>query len=248
VKHVCFIALFLVLVQSGKAQTHPIPSERGWLQGRVTDSDGSPLPDVTVLSDLGGPKSVFTDSAGRFTLKERAKIISFRKVGFRPTSAVIDESRESLQVILEPVGPTEWRIPKCPAAERDRTFGMIFRLPVPSSMKIQGKGCSVDACVSEIHFTEQTGATSTMWITVGSAIGGDDGWPAADGAATITERHLISGEDKGIDSRGTLHNGRFWRDVASWYGAVRYTNVSAESAAAFDRIIDAACYADPQDD
>lgn len=230
------------------AQTHSNAS--GWpsIQGRVMDSNGTPIAGVTVLSNAGGTKSVRTDDAGGFTFNEPATMISFRKQGFRPSSVVIVNSREPLQVVLELVAPTEWRIPRCPPSTHSNSLGFDFRLTLPSSMKTEAKGCSVDACLFEIHFTEQTGTTSTMWVTVGSAIGTDDDTPRVDGAATITERHLVSRGDKGIDSRGTLHNGRLWRDVTSWYGAARYTDASAETAAAFDRVIDTACYPDPEDD
>jgi hypothetical protein len=226
---------------SGVVLFHGTPLAR--VSVEVIREDGNGVPEASMV----------TGEDGRFLLPVREKGLHRLKVTWPKmhpaiSSVVIVASREPLQVVLELVAPTEWRIPRCPPSTHGNSLGFDFRLTLPSSMKTEAKGCSVDACLFEIHFTEETGTTSTMWVTVGSAIGTDDDTPRVDGAATITERHLVSHGDRGIDSRGTLHNGRFWRDVTSWYGAARYTNASAETAAAFDRVIDATCYPDPEGD
>jgi hypothetical protein len=46
----------------------------------------------------------------------------------------------------------------------------------------------------------------------------------------------------GMDSRGRLNNGQYWRQAAGFGSGARYRTADKESMALFDAIIDSACW------
>ena len=58
----------------------------------------------------------------------------------------------------------------------------------------------------------------------------------------FTRRYWTHNKQGGVDGRGTLKNGRFWRTFGMFGETVWYHNVPADAAAYFDRILDTACF------
>jgi hypothetical protein len=58
----------------------------------------------------------------------------------------------------------------------------------------------------------------------------------------LTRRYWTHNKRGGVDSRGTLKNGRLWRNFGMFGEVVWYYDVPADAAAYFDRILDTACF------
>jgi hypothetical protein len=63
-----------------------------------------------------------------------------------------------------------------------------------------------------------------------------------DGSRKFTRRYWRHDKRHGVDARGTLKNGRFWRYFGMFGETLSYYNVPADAAAYFDRILDSACF------
>ena len=107
----CMLLFFAILVASQKSAfaTHPEsgmtyaknPADQKSVQGKVSDSNGQPLPGVTVLVK-GTTQGTVTNSDGEFTLSvpAGAQTLQFSFVGMKSQEVPIDE-RNSYNIVME---------------------------------------------------------------------------------------------------------------------------------------------------
>jgi hypothetical protein len=140
---------------------------------------------------------------------------------------------------------SQYSIPDCSLSESQKFAGDRLRLPLPKGAIIK-RGRDADYEDYYIGFgvkknrvwlsgifglTATVGKVSKEWLSISS---------------DITERVWKSGGGEGVDVKGKLANGNYWRYLGLYGESIKYYDVPVEAAAYFDGIIENLCYQDWQ--
>ena len=138
---------------------------------------------------------------------------------------------------------SQYSIPTCTSSSAARQVGGRIKLQLPKDA-ILTKGQDVDYSNYAIGFGP---AKSRVWLegiygpTATSGTVPDD-WLAA--SVGVTRRVWSFAELKGVDAKGKLANGNYWRYLGHLGESIKYHDVGSDAAAYFDSIIDRACFHD----
>lgn len=227
----CLIAILMLSIKSFAAE----------LSGTVKSASGQPLAQVFIFYGRSLNDIAESDSNGSFTLPHFGRVISFRRAGFRPLTKIVAPSTTKLDVILEDSAATEWLIPSCSnVKDAGKRVGYSLRLPVPKGV-IARKGNDIDYSSFSIGYGAKE---NRVWLSGIEGPMASLGVPPEDwilNAQEFTERSYKSGKAEGVDMRGRLADGTYWRYVGRLGESIEYNNLSREAAAFFDKIIDSAC-------
>lgn len=135
----------------------------------------------------------------------------------------------------------EYSIPACSFAKAQNFVGDSLRLPLPKGAKVR-RGRDIDYESYSVSFgkknnrfwlsgifgpTATSGKVSEKWLSVSS---------------DIVQRSWKFAENKGVDAKGKLANGNYWRYVGRGGESLEYYDVPKEAAEYFDGIIGNLCY------
>ena len=133
-------------------------------------------------------------------------------------------------------------IPMCPKpADAEKLVGFQIKLVVPKDTVFK-KVRDIDYEAWGIPFgapTNRIELTGYSGLNVGN---GEVTRFYLDGSRKFSRRYWRHNKQGGIDGRGTLKNGRFWRYFGMFGETLSYYNVPAHAASYFDRILDSACF------
>jgi len=235
--------LCLVSLSSAFAQTDSS------LIGTVTTKDGQPGAAVVVVGSVSKEccpvkrESATTDPEGHFRLDHPGAVVHFLKEGLQPQTIVLQPGETSIQITMEP-STDNFVVPICgkhkPGLKR-LGWGVQFDVP-KSRVNVSGGKWDVDYVRYLIKPRSGQGYLE-LWFGP-YAISSDPDDDQFINSARFTERNVVPSEGlgAGIDTRGVLHSGPFWRQTAFvGLGGSRYQAPTSNVAALFDEIVDSMC-------
>ena len=124
-----------------------------------------------------------------------------------------------------------------------KSVGDRIKLPLPKNAVVK-RGRDVDYSNYAIRFGPKK---TPVWLegiygptATSGAVPQDWLWLSVD----VTRRVWNFGDVKGVDARGRLANGNYWRYFGLYGESVKYYDVPPNAAVYFDAIIDNSCFAD----
>jgi hypothetical protein len=211
------------------------------LTGTVESQSGHPLADVSVISVGSNRDETKTDANGFFKLPDHGRVVFFRHKDFRPITKVLDSDVTNLDVILDDAIGSERLVPSCASTDnREKRIGYESKYLVPKGLKVRR--------VRDADYVEwilYSKKDKREWLELWSGPTVSNGFPRDElltSSESFTERYWRCEMGGGIDMRGRSKNGMRWRFTSLPYGLATYENVSEETAAIFDLIIDGACW------
>lgn len=229
------------------------------ITGEVIGGDGKPVAGVVVSG--GGSKtchyrrdSMTTDKSGSFRIEHPCAVLHFfPDEGFQPKSLVVTPTMSNLKVTLDRAS-NNFSLARCgePLHGFERIgwgkFGLHFDVPRSEVRLSRGK-TDVDYVVDTVK-AHHSNDRLEFWFGpyamestpdddqfVESEIFASRNVALPPGPAPGEEGGVI-----GVDTWGRLPNGKMWRQMATVGEGARYRDVSPETAAIFDRIINSACW------
>jgi hypothetical protein len=137
---------------------------------------------------------------------------------------------------------SQYSIPECNLSKSQKFVGDRLRLPLPKGAIIK-TGRDIDYEDYYIGFGVKKNRVWLSGIYGPTATGGKVSNQWLTGSNDITQRiWKFSGGGEGIDVKGKLANGNYWRYLGQYGEAIKYYDVPAEAAAYFDKIIENLCY------
>jgi hypothetical protein len=171
-------------------------------------------------------------------------VIGFMKEEFQPQTIVLGDAKTELHVTLarahDSLGGRT-----CPAVSRDaRLVGRSLKFAVPKrGFKVEGGKWDVDYVK---YVVKPVGGKALVELWFGlNAISGDPEDEQFLNSKEFEQRYVLSPDlaEIGLDTRGQLRNGGFWRQVGiGGQGGALYLNATSKEAALFDGIIDSLCF------
>lgn len=140
------------------------------------------------------------------------------------------------------VSQNQYPISTCNESRKsNKSVGERLRLPLPKCAYVK-KAQDVDYEEYNIGFGPKTNRVWLEGIYGPSATVGEipEGWEKS--SVEITRRLWVYGEQHGVDARGKLPNGNYWRYFGTVGESIENYDVSAEAAAYFDSMIDKVCF------
>ena len=219
------------------------------VDGILTGSDGRPLVGVRVVGSLqlrccpATIDSAESDAEGHFHLEHPGTVLHFSREDLRPQTLVLSAADSTVRVALEP-SADDLEVVACEkTSQRGEKFaGRYSHFAVSdSSMRIRRGTIDVDYV---IHLIQPANGTSTLQLWFGdyalSSVPDDDTFIDS---SVFRQRQVktVRGEVIGLDSWGTLKNGRRWRQMSILSEGSIYRDASPEDAVAFDQIVNAVC-------
>jgi len=138
-------------------------------------------------------------------------------------------------------------IPSLPVIRlMQRRVGGRIKLHLPKNA-ILTKGRDADYSDYAIGFDPKKGRVWLQGIYGPNATSGrvPDDWLAA--SVDVTRRVWRFADLEGVDAKGKLANGNYWRYTGHSGESISYYDIGSNAAAYFDRIIDHACFHDWRD-
>jgi len=135
----------------------------------------------------------------------------------------------------------QYSVPACNFHKSKKFVGDRLRLPLPKGAKVK-KGRDIDYEDYYIGFEKKKNRVWLSGIFGPNASGGEVSKDWLSSSSQVTQRTWKFGEDKGIDAKGKLANGNFWRYLGRYGEEFRYYNVPKDAAEYFDGIIENLCY------
>jgi len=136
----------------------------------------------------------------------------------------------------------QYSISACSSSSKSQKFvGDRLRLPLPASAIVK-KGRDVDYSNYYIGFGKKKNRVWLSGISGPNATSGQVPKDWLSSSSDVSQRTWKFGEFEGVDAKGKLANGNYWRYFGQFGESLKYYDVSAEAAAYFDGIIDNLCY------
>ena len=129
----------------------------------------------------------------------------------------------------------------CNFSKSQKFVGDRLRLPLPKGSVIK-RGRDHDYEEYHIGFGKKKNRVWLSGIFGPNASSGEipKDWLAS--SSDIVQRIWTSEEDKGVDARGKLANGNYWRYLGRYGESIKYYDVPKDAAEYFDSIIENLCY------
>jgi hypothetical protein len=223
---------------TGPAQVRNIPRE---IHGRIIDRTGAGVANATLVASGAGFNGwVSSGPDGSFHLKAAGLFISVRHPGMKARLIRTSELSEPVQIQLEEAGVSARKMPRCSVA-------------AGPGEKLVGGGLKVNAGRNRFRGPINGEHDSHWYLTFGKdtlhivdGYAWHAGLPLEERLAGSQNTSIRSWEFEdlvGLDLSGKSKEGKSWR----WIGApisdaIEYTDVTPESAAYFDKIIESTCF------
>ncbi|HSC78180.1 MAG TPA: hypothetical protein VLB32_06425, partial [Candidatus Acidoferrales bacterium] len=167
----------------------------------------------------------------------------------RPSSIVVNTSPsdEKLSKVLEDAELTNWKVPLCSGADKERiNIELVFNFLPPKGVKGEWEH-GFDTYQYRIRYRK---SPYYLRLDGGPNLGGRDADDDLLAMSTMFEERWVvdAGGIIGVDAKGQLPKGHVWRSVGLMGVAIaRYNDVPPEVGTFFDKIIDSLCVAVPPD-
>ncbi|MGH9941376.1 MAG: hypothetical protein ACRD9R_03335 [Pyrinomonadaceae bacterium] len=241
-----FISVFL-LVFIGTA--FDLSARAAPLNGVIKSEKGQSIPNVKVLTYAPLQRQteypaqryeVISDAKGRFRLPAHGRIVHFTHPEQRPVTKILPLSATTIQVVMEEVTATLWKVPQCQVESGRTRTGIAFKVVAPDDVQAKN-GVRFDLDTYFYGYQMPDGKFEVMvnWQDSTSSHPSEETLLEA---KHFTERVWVSGERFGYDTRGERRDGKVWRFVNYRWGAISYQGNSREAAKAFDKMIDGMCF------
>ena len=135
----------------------------------------------------------------------------------------------------------EYTISSCNISKSQKFVGDRLRLPLPKGAIVK-KGRDIDYEDYYVGFGEKKNRVWLSGIFGPTATSGEVSKDWLSSSNDIIQRTWKSSEDKGVDVKGKLANGNYWRYVGRYGESFKYYDVPKEAAEYFDSIIGNLCY------
>lgn len=184
----------------------------------------------------------FTDTGGHFVLERTAGVVRFSRDGYTPLTVLT--GRLGDRVVLKKAPQPPWSPKSCPTAGGRRLLqaGGTMAFVVPKGTTVHRREV-IDQVVATV-------AHRGREMRLGDGVEWSWGLPSArdlERAKDVVERD-VKGPRAGVqvaEYRGKLPSGARWRLIATVGESASY-KAPPETAAYFDTIMDALCWAQPR--
>ena len=138
---------------------------------------------------------------------------------------------------------SQYPVPTCGKSKREKIVGDRLKLPLPRGAVVK-RITDADYSAYSIGFGAKQ---DRAWLSGvhGPLVSGEkapEAWLSS--SAEVSQRVWRHRKYEGIDARGKLTNGNYWRYFGQYGEVIQYYDVSAEAAAYFDSLIDKVCIAE----
>lgn len=235
---VIFLALFAALAGAQE----PPPS----VHGSIVSTDGKPVAGATVYGDdwacCPAEREILkTAGDGSFAFSHPTKFVRVNDPRFEPITVFVDSGQPELRIVLSDADPTAKTIRGCPShEERGKRVGIWFRFELPQKTRIK-RTLDADTVSYYISFPH---SDYVMRIWSGVTLGGTRADDRLMKDSSSFGEKWIGGPGVpgiGIDTTGTLRDGKPWRWFGTAVDLATYSDVPEEAARYFDAIINGAC-------
>jgi hypothetical protein len=134
-------------------------------------------------------------------------------------------------------------IPTCSETPETKiVLGNTLKLLVPKDAIINKDTLDVDYWWYSVGFGPEKNRVWLRGIYGLHATSGQVPQKWLSSSTKIARRTWKHGKYRGVDAKGKLRNGNYWRYFGQFNESIEYYDVSAEAAAYFDNIIDNVCF------
>jgi hypothetical protein len=225
----------------GASSAHAQP-----VSGAVVDSNGQPIPGVTVNALIGD--AAVTAADGRFEMKDAWPTVRFTADGYRPLTRSTDAVRANPTIVLAPASTPPTLLPACAPYLSAHGVGDL-RVPMFAGTR--------RSRADDIDYQSESWGAKGAWLVHGSGPMWSGGLPShqpLESLSRIEERDVrrpIAARGDHLagtiaDVRGIHPDGRRYRFVGEMLETFEYEHASPEAAAIFDRMLDAMCVVQPE--
>jgi hypothetical protein len=142
---------------------------------------------------------------------------------------------------ISTLAQSQYSIPACNFSKSQKFVGDRLRLPLPKGAIVK-KGRDIDYEDYYIGFGKKK---NRVWMEgiygpFGSSGKVSEDWLSS--SSDIIKRTWKSDKDKGVDIKGKLANGNYWRYIGRFGEAIHYYNVPKDAAEYFNSIMENLCY------
>jgi hypothetical protein len=220
------------------------------IKGMVNSNIGKPIKDVFIYSrslmQIGSetftPFTV-TNENGEFKLENRGKVLFLQHPDFEPLIKILDERVNEVEITLQPLNLKKISFSTCSTVNKSDWTGRKMRFPIT---KIKGviKETGEDSNALKVEYSRQSERSfmNMFWGTMAT-----NGLPPEElilASKSYLIRSIKFNKWLGIEFKGELENGRFWRYIGREGESISYSSSSREASKYFDSIIKRMCISD----
>jgi hypothetical protein len=225
------------------------------LSGVVKSQAGKPLSGVQILTYApAGPANILgmhvtsstkryevtTKSDGSFSIPSHGQLVYFHRADLRPLTKIVDLAMKHIDVTMEEVTSTLWKVPACSIVDKSTRIGFGFMVMVPENVMVKkDDGRFEEGGYLFGHRSgEQVEVLINWWGS--TSLEPEDKYLLE--SREFSQRMWVSGEKWGYEFRGTMKDGKVWRRIATKNGAITYQGNTEQAAKVFDEVIDGMCF------
>jgi hypothetical protein len=235
----------LVITQVSDVESAP-PANLN-VHGVVIGIDGQPAKGFTVIDDvLGGSppgrQTTVTDKQGKFAFSNSGQQLRFESPDYRPLALTVETGGSEIRVRLEAAKQSDWVIRACEQVRSGKRVGFSVLFGLPKAMESElfksndrqsifvydhgGSAPAADLIISRIldGTTEKVDSIDSEWF--------EERWIKDEAGKVV-----------GIDARGRLRAGEYWRTAIFASDIATYRLDPGKAPKALDVIVDSACVA-----
>ncbi|MBA2621150.1 MAG: hypothetical protein H0U87_08115 [Acidobacteria bacterium] len=139
------------------------------------------------------------------------------------------------------IAQNQYILSPCNLSKSQKFVGDRLRLPLPKGTIVK-KGRDIDYENYYVGFGKKKNRVWLSGIHGPTASGGKVSKDWLSTSSDITQRTWKFGKDEGVDTKGKLANGNYWRYLGRLGEEIKYYDVPSEAATYFDSIIKGLCY------
>jgi hypothetical protein len=225
------------------------------ISGVVKSEDGKPLSGVQILTYApAGPADILgmhvttstqryevsTKPDGSFSIPSHGQLVYFHRADLRPLTKIVDLATKRIEVMMEEVTRTLWKVPACSATNKSNRVGVGFMVTVPENVMVKKDDGRFEdgGYLFGYRRGKQVEVLINWWGS--TSLEPEDKYLLE--SREFSQRMWVSGEKWGYEFRGTMLDGKAWRRIAIRNGAITYQGNTKEAAKVFDWMIDEMCF------
>jgi hypothetical protein len=236
-----------LLVITQVSDVDSLPPANLNLRGVLIGVDGNPVEGFTVFNDvLGGSpperQETVTSKQGEFVFSNSGQQIRFENPNYRPLALTVEPGGPPIRVRLQDAKQSDWVIPACGKVDSATRIGFAAQFAVPTTF--ESSPFSNNGVQSLFVFPRGGESIDAELIISESSP------EITDAADSMNSEHYeerwvkdSSGNVIGVDARGRMKHGGYWRTAIFSHDLAIYRQQPAKRANALDQIINSACIA-----
>jgi hypothetical protein len=217
------------------------------LRGVLIGVDGNPVEGFAVFNDvLGGSpperQEAVTNKQGEFAFSNSGQQLRFENSNYRPLALPVEPGGAPIRVRLQDAKQSDWVIPVCAEVDSSTRIGFSALFALPKTF--ESSPFSNDG-VQSVFIYPRGGEPIDAELIISRSSP-----EITDAADSMNSEHFeerwvkdSSGNVVGVDARGRMKHGGYWRTAIFSHDLASYRLQSRKRANALDQIIDSACVA-----